>query len=340
MIPSFRVKLGPMTRFLDDASVTELAVNAPGGIWLTRYGQANMVYEAVPELDYRLLETLAYLTASYTGQTISERTPLLSGIIPVDLKEGVADTERGGYRIQFVLPPATETGKIAMSIRKPGLRLMTTEDYLAQDAFRHVNKAINEETLADTQLQTYYDEENWDQFLIAAVKAKKNIVLSAATDSGKTTALNWLASHIPVNERIVVIEDTREVLLAHRNVVYLLYSRGGQGLASNAGPNELLESTLRLAPKRIIKGELRGAEVIAFLDAINTGHPGNITTIHANSPTQMFERIGFLALKARLGLSKAEVIDYARSVIDVVVQLKHASAGERYFSDIYYAGKR
>jgi type IV secretion system protein VirB11 len=336
-IASFRAKLSLLTRYLDDPQITEIAVNRPGEVWLGRQGQRHMAREDVPDLNYRLLESLAEVTASYTSQETDRERPLLSATIPINLHEGVDDTERGGYRVQIVLPPAVEEKTIALCIRKPTLLDFSLSDYGKQGAFMEVNRKVDDEQYSDDRLATLYKERRWDEFLRGAVLAHKNIVISAGTNAGKTTLLNALLKEIPDCERVVTIEDSREIRPPQRNCLHMLYSRGGQGVARVTAV-DLLEASLRLTPDRAIMGELRGAEAYSYLELLNSGHTGSITTIHADSPNLMYERLSQMVMRFGAPMGKDQIIAYARSLIQVVVQFKRGASGRRYVSEILYEG--
>lgn len=333
---SFRNKLAPLAHFLDDPAVTEIAINKPGEVWIGSQGKRYMEAHALPEMKYALLASLAELTANYTKQDSDEKKkPLLSATIPIDLREGIPDSERGGYRIQVVKPPAVAEGTVAICIRKPTLLELKLSDYTKQGAFNDVNNRMKSEVAQDDQLAEFYREKRWPEFLSAAVKSHKNIVISAGTNTGKTTALNALLQEIPPEERIVTIEDSREVRPYQRNCLHLLYSRGAKG-ETDVTPIDLLEAMLRLTPDRPIAGELRGAEAYSFLELINSGHSGSITTIHSDSPTLMFKRLAQMVMRFGAHMSQDQIEEYARSLINVVVQLKRGSDGQRYISEIYY----
>jgi type IV secretion system protein VirB11 len=173
------------------------------------------------------------------------------------------------------------------------------------------------------------------EFLEAALRAKKNILISAGTSAGKTTFLNACLKGISTEERIITIEDTREVTPPQPNRLHLLASRGGQGRAK-VTPQQLLEASLRLRPDRIILGELRGAEAFTFLRAINSGHPGSITTIHADSPRLAVEQLALMVMQADLGMERPQILEYVKSIIPIVIQLRRDNQGRRSISLIDY----
>ena len=160
--------------------------------------------------------------------------------------------------------------------------------------------------------------------------------MSAALRPAKTTFFNAIARAIPEEERLLSIEDTPELELPQPNTFRLLASKGGQGLAK-VSIQDLLEASLRLRPDRILLGELRGAEAYTFLQAVNTGHPGSISTLHADSPRAAFERLALMVMQANLGLGRDEILEYIRSVIEIIVQLTRLPNGERIVSEIYFA---
>ncbi|MCA6329623.1 MAG: Flp pilus assembly complex ATPase component TadA, partial [Phenylobacterium sp.] len=175
-------------------------------------------------------------------------------------------------------------------------------------------------------------------FLREAVRRRKTIVISGGTGSGKTTLLNALVKEIDEAERLVVIEDAPEIRLDHPNSVGLIAVRGDMGEA-RVDADALLTAALRLRPDRILLGELRGSEAFAFLRAVNSGHPGSITTIHADSPAGALDQIGLLALTSGLELGWDKVLAYVSRVIDVVVQIER-TAGVRRISDIQFLSRR
>jgi type IV secretion system protein VirB11 len=158
------------------------------------------------------------------------------------------------------------------------------------------------------------------QFLREAIRRRKTILISGGTSTGKTTFLNAMLREIPAQERVVLVEDTAELKFHGANGLGLIAVKGELGEAK-VSANELLQAALRLRPDRIVLGELRGGETVSFLRAINTGHPGSFSTVHANTPRGALDQIGLMAMQTGIGLTRAETLEYAASVIDVVVQL-------------------
>ena len=167
----------------------------------------------------------------------------------------------------------------------------------------------------------------------AAIRARKTILISGGTSTGKTTFLNAMLGEIPRAERVVLVEDTPELKFPGENAVGLVAVKGELGEAKVTA-NELLQAALRLRPDRIVLGELRGAESVSFLRAINTGHPGSFSTIHANSLRGALEQLSLMVMQTGIGLTRADTIAYAASVIDVIVQLGRDANGKRGITQI------
>ena len=295
--------LAPFREWLACDDVTEILVNRPHEIWVERLGLAQMERHDAPQIDSQLLERLAHQIARINHQGVSRESPLLAAILP------------GGARVQMVLPPATR-GEVALAIRKHRLQDMTLESYFEQSALPSVVKVADDSSMLASLLQ----EQDYLSFFRAAVEARKTILISGGTSSGKTTLLNALLKEVPKHERIISIEDTPEIRLSSNNALGLVAVAGDQGEA-RVTVDDLMRASLRMRPDRLIVGELRGSETVTFLRAINTGHPGSISTVHANSPQGAFEQIAFMCMQAGLGLGRQEAMDYARSMIDVIIQL-------------------
>ena len=313
--------LEPLRPWLDEAGVSEISVNVPVKVWIEAAGKPRAEYE-VPDLTSDLLAQLSRQIAASSDQLINEEKPLLSAALPT------------GERVQVVAPPAAPNG-YALSIRKQVLRSMNLDDYAKQGAF-DMTQLTREITISDEvkALKSSLKKGNVQEFLSLAVRSQQNMVISGGTSTGKTTFLNALLQEIPMDERIITIEDTREVNAPHGNLLNLIAAKGDQG-RSLVTIQDLLEATLRLRPDRIILGELRGKEAYTFLRAINTGHPGSICTLHADSPAGAIEQLSLMVLQANLGLSRNEIKDYVSSMIDIVVQLKREGA-RRYISAIQF----
>ena len=288
--------------------VVEVMVNRPGEVWVERQSGATRRSDAL-DLDERFLALFARQVAAFNDRTVSETHPLLSGTLP------------GGERIQIVRPPAAPGGH-AFAIRRATLRRLTLRDYARTGAFEDTRAATRVSVSEEVErLRALHAGGDTEAFLRAAVKARQNIVISGGTSTGKTTFLNALLAEVGEAERIVTLEDTRELELLQPNALHLVAARAADGVA-RVGLGELLEAALRLRPDRLIMGELRGAEAYVFLRAANTGHPGSLTTVHANSPRGAVEQIALMAMQAGLGLGAADIRTYVRTQVDVIIQLE------------------
>ena len=311
----------PFRNLFAEEGVNEIMINKPGEAWIEKKGDLRL--EAIPELDIDHLLGLGRLIAQSTDQTITEEKPLLSATLP------------NGYRIQIVFPPACEPGIVAYAIRKGSTMHLSLDQYAELGAFdaTSTGELVDENNII---LQSYIKDNKIKDFLKHAILCKKNIIISGGTSTGKTTFTNAALSGIPPEERLITVEDAREVMLPnHQNRVHLLASKGGQGRAK-VTTQDLIEACLRLRPDRIIVGELRGAEAFSFLRAINTGHPGSISTLHADTPAMALEQLKLMVMQAGLGIPPDEVKKYILAVVDIVVQLKRGSGGRRYVSEIYF----
>ena len=309
----------PLMDLLERDGVSELSINRPGEVWL-EVGDTMERHE-VPRLTLDHLKQLARLAAQYTEQLISEEHPLLSGTLP------------GGYRIQVVYPPAVEPNTIALSIRRQTLHDMSLTDWAAHRSHL-LSPPTEDRERVDSRPRDLDAPERWIDFIRTAVANRKNILISGGTSSGKTTFLNACLKEIPLHERIITIEDAREVHPPHPNRLHLLASRGDQGRAK-VTTQQLLEASLRLRPDRIILGEIRGTECVTYWSAINSGHPGSLTSIHADTPQLAFEKLVMLGMQAGLGFTRDHIVDYLRHTVDVVVQLRRDANGRRFISDVW-----
>jgi type IV secretion system protein VirB11 len=307
-----RIYLRPFAPYLEQPDVTEVMVNRPGELWVERAGQVAMQRIVAPEVDDLLLSRLASQIARATHQGVNRESPLLAAVLP------------GGERIQLVGPPATRAGW-ALSIRRHLMIDRPLEAYERPLPPRATQGPHAEDEAERIRTQPV-------AWLREAVRARKTVLISGGTSSGKTTFLNALLKTVPAGERIITVEDTPEIAVSQPNTLGLVAVKGDMGEA-RVTVEDLLHASLRLRPDRIIVGEIRGRETATFLRAINTGHPGSFTTVHANTPEGALEQIALMVMQAGLGLSRDETIAYARSLIDVVVQLGRVG-GERQITDI------
>ncbi|TAA55576.1 P-type DNA transfer ATPase VirB11 [Shinella sp. JR1-6] len=322
-----RELLKPISVFLQDTSLYEVIVNRPGQV-LTE-GPGGWRTHDLQELTFDKLMRLARAVASFSHQSIDERRPILSATLP------------GDERIQIVIPPATSKGTVSLTIRKPSSVDFTLDDLEKRQFFAGTRTADADAPSDDSELRSLYRNGQVKEFLRQAVVSRKNIIISGATGSAKTTLSKALIKHIPDDERIISIEDTPELLIPQPNHVRLFYSKDQQGL-SHAGPKELLESSLRMRPDRILLQELRDGTAFYYVRNVNSGHPGSITTVHADSVALAFEQLTLLIKESDAGrdIERTEILNLLRASIDVVVQCKRFGgafrATELYFGSMLY----
>jgi type IV secretion system protein VirB11 len=312
--------LAPLQSRLAPADVTELVVNRPGELGIERAGGWDW-FEA-PDLDEAWLHTLARAAAAHTAQDVAVDTPICSTVLPQ------------GERCQIVLPPAAE--RLSLTIRKPSRLERDLASFERDGLFDGIAIARNDLSDVEHELLALRDARAWPSFFRLAVASRRNLLISGATGSGKTTFAKGLVRLIPATERILTIEDARELVVPHRNAVHLLYAKDGQGIAQ-VGPKQLLESALRMRPDRILMQELRDAAAFFYLRNVNTGHPGSITTIHADSAMLAFEQLTLLVKESEGGrdLSRDDIRSLLFLLVDVVVQMRRVDGRFR-ITEVWY----
>ncbi|MDP1875181.1 P-type DNA transfer ATPase VirB11 [Phenylobacterium sp.] len=310
----------PLQDWLNRPGVTDLVVNRPGELAIEEGGRWRWRLE--PQLSATWLSTLAHLAAANSGQNVDEANPICSTTLP------------GGVRCQVVLPPAAS--QVSLTLRRPSRRRMTLKSLERRGLFELVDAPRLTRPDIGHRLSSLRDARDWPAFLAMAVQTRRNVLISGATGSGKTTLAKALIEQVPPHERLVTIEDTRELTPPHRNVVHLLYAKDGQSLAQ-IGPKDLLESALRMRPDRILMQELRDEAAFLYLRNVNTGHPGSITTIHADSAELAFEQLGLLVRESAAGrhMTSGDVSRLLRRLIDVVVQLRRVDGTFR-MTEVWY----
>ena len=309
--------------WLDAADVVEIVLNRPGEIWVERLGQAGMERHDVPDLTEAAVRFLAERVASFSDQAVSAEHPLLSAALP------------SGERFQAVLPPAAPEGG-AFAIRKQVVKDLSLDDFERRGVFEGTTIAEEDAFMPlDAELCRLLERGARRAFIELAIRSRVSVLLSGGTSTGKTTALNALLKVIPSDERILTIEDTRELRPPQRNALSLIATKGEQGTA-RVTAQSLLEASLRLRPDRIILGEIRGQEAFTFLQAINSGHPGSLSTVHADSPQGAYEQLALKVLMSGAGLSKEQIIGYVRQALPIVIQLTR-EGGVRRWSEVYFS---
>jgi len=314
--------------YMNSPEVTEICINRPGEVYLETRDGWKMV--EVPGLNFERARQFctAVVNESNTGQRITDIDPVVSLTFPT------------GQRAQFVIPPACDPGKVSITIRLPAKRTMTLQNYEESGFFKQILEGAQVVSELDQELLELRAARNYGEFFRKAVLYKKNIVVSGATGSGKTTFMKSLVNHIPHEERLVTIEDARELFIDQPNVVHLLYSKGGQS-TSNVTAKSCMEACLRMKPDRIILAELRGDESFYFIRNCASGHPGSITSCHAGSTAQTWDQLALMvkASNEGSGLEFAVIKRLLMMTIDILVHIK-AHAGKRYITGIDFNPER
>jgi type IV secretion system protein VirB11 len=312
---------------LSASDVMELCINRPHEAFVeTSRGWRR---ETLPFADFDWCCRVAKLVANSTQQRIDATSPLLSASLP------------SGERVQIVLPPATTAGCVAIAIRRPAEQVWSIEELASRGIFRRTRHAAAELDQTEKELLRLLAACEFESFMRLAVRSRKNIVVSGPTGSGKTTWTKALIREIPGDERLVTIEDAKELMLdRHPNHVRLFYSKDDQGLA-RVTPKQLLESCLRLKPDRILLAELRAEEAFDYLRNVNSGHPGSITSIHATSAELAFEQLVLLVKQNAGGreLARADIKSLLFMLVDVVIQFG-VERHERFIKEIWYDPER
>jgi type IV secretion system protein VirB11 len=297
--------LAPFRPWLERADVSEILVNRPGEVWVE--GSDGMRLHAA-NIDDLLIQRLAEQVARISAQGINRQNPCLGATLP------------DGARIQIVAPPATR-GPWAMAIRRHRLVETPLELWQPTGGLKPPRPRLPPPDRAAPVA-----------WLRQAIAARATILVAGGTSSGKTTFLNALLAQVPLDQRIILVEDAPEIRLRHANAVGLVAAARAQGEAQ-IDTGDLLKAALRLRPDRIVLGEMRGAEAVTFLRAVNTGHPGSLSTIHANSCTGALEQLALMVMQTGLGLSRMDTLAYVRQVVDAVVYLERNEAS-RHIADI------
>ncbi|TXL62130.1 CpaF family protein [Aeromicrobium terrae] len=284
--------LGPLQRLLDNPDITEIMVNTHDAIYIERDGQISLTPLAFRDEEHlrRVIERIV----GRVGRRIDERSPLVDARL------------LDGSRVNAVIPPLAVHGS-SLNIRKFSETPFEVDDLIG---FGTMTPAV-----AD--------------LLRACVEARLNVLVSGGTGTGKTTMLNVLSSFVPSNQRIVTIEDAIELKLRQRHVV-TLESRPpnieGEGQVTI---RDLVRNALRMRPDRIIVGEVRGAEALDMLQAMNTGHEGSLSTLHANSPRDAISRLETMSLMAGMDLPMRAIREQVASALDVIIQIARLRDGTR-----------
>ena len=283
--------LGPLEGLMNDPSVSDILVNGPNTVYVERAGKLKL--NPIVFADSAHLMQVIQRLAARVGRRVDEMSPMVDARLP------------DGSRVNAIVPPLALDGPV-LSIRRFGVRL-AAEDLIANETL----------TLPMQQL------------LAAAVEARLSILISGGTGAGKTTFLNMISRYIPAEERVITIEDSAELLLQRRHVIRLETRPANVEGAGEIRQRDLVRNSLRMRPDRIIIGEVRGPEALDMLQAMNTGHEGSLTTIHANGTRDALSRLETMVLLAQAGIPLAILRQYIASTITIVIQLARLKGGLR-----------
>ena len=312
--------------YLDDESINEICYNGDGAIWTQN--NKGLWTEHQRNISFEQIMAFSIALASYKEDTLKNNKPVLSA------------TLNTGERVQVVIPPVTKKFRISVTIRKPSRVRYTMEDYKKQGMFDNAIRSDEKMlTSEEKNLINLFEKKEWDSFLLEAIRQGKNIVIAGATGSGKTTFMKSLIDYIPDKERIITIEDTEEIsFYNHKNYVQLFYPSEAKE-SDSITSTTLLKSSLRMKPDRILLAELRGAEAYEYLNILNSGHGGSITSIHAGGIEQAFYRLSSMVeLNSQVQNIPFEVIKKSlQLVIDVIIHIENID-GIRHFGEVYYKG--
>jgi len=294
--------LGPIDELLDDAEVTEIMVNGPGEVFVERGG--TLVKTDVSFKDEEHLLDIINRMVQGAGRRVDKSMPYVDARLP------------DGSRVNAIIPPLSLNGPV-LTIRRFPKRYSKFEEL---------------ESLGTLPRQLSF-------FLEACVKLRLDIVISGGSDTGKTTTLNVLANTIPMGERIIVIEDSSEVRIPHHHVVYLESRPENMEGKGRVTIRDLLRNALRMRPDRIIIGECRGKETFDLISAMNTGHEGCLSTVHANSSKDCLERLSSMALMAEEGVPVEVLKSWIAIAVDVIIHQVKKAGGAKIISEVSLVGE-
>ncbi|MHB1344280.1 MAG: CpaF family protein [Thermoleophilia bacterium] len=283
---------GPIEEFLNDPGVTEVMVNGYRNVYVERGGKISKTEKRFRDDGH--LRRIIQKIVGQVGRRVDETSPYVDARLP------------DGSRVNVILPPLSVRGP-SLTIRKFSTDPLTTQDLI--------------------ELETMSEEAS--EFIKACVRGRLNVLVSGGTGVGKTTTLNVLSSYVPVGERVVTIEDAAELKLSHEHIVSLEYRPPNLEGKGEVTIRDLVRNALRMRPDRIIVGEIRGGEALDMLQAMNTGHDGSLSTVHANSPRDALARVETMVLMAGLDLPMRAIREQVSRALNLIVHQSRLSDGSR-----------
>lgn len=317
---ALRQMMRPISGYMADDAVREITITRPGVIFTRSQGRWHERHD--PKLTYSFMEALVSAMASYNNVNF---TPIMSLLLP------------DGERAQVAQPPAVIEGTLSINIRKHSSVVKTLDELAAEGAFANwVNVSgpmgdLDSLTENDKELLDLLNARDTLQFLRRAVLQCRNIIVAGKTGSGKTTFARSLIDCVPFHERLLTVEDVHELFLPnHPNRVHMIYGKG----AGRMSATECIEAAMRSSPDRIFLSELRGPEAWDYLNALNTGHPGSVTTTHANSAPDSFERVALLVKQSTAGnqMDLDTIRRYLFSTLDISLYFADYKLTQVYFN--------
>ncbi len=284
--------LGPLEPLLWDDEITDILVNGPSQVYVERGGKLYLTDVSFQDDQHLML--IIDRIVSQVGRRVDEASPMVDARLP------------DGSRINAIIPPLALDGP-ALSIRRFGKRRYSVDDLVAK------------ETLTADMVE----------FLRAIIRARLNVLICGGTGSGKTTMLNCISAFIPVDERVVTIEDSAELVLQQPHVVRLETRPPNVEGKGEVSQRDLVRNSLRMRPDRIIVGEVRGGEVFDMLQAMSTGHDGSLCTVHANTPRDSLSRLEMMMLLAGWSIPQRAMRQQVASALNVIVHVSRLSDGTR-----------
>jgi pilus assembly protein CpaF len=284
--------LGPLEVLMKDSEISDILVNNYASVFVERHGKLEETDVRFRD-DAHLMQIIERIVTS-VGRRVDEHSPMVDARLS------------DGSRVNAIIPPLALDGPI-LSIRRFGAERLTMNDLIGLNSLPlHIAEVVE-----------------------ACVKARLNILISGGTGSGKTTLLNCLSNYIPARERIVTIEDSAELKLQQRHVLRLETRPPNIEGMGTVTQRDLVRNSLRMRPDRIVVGEVRGGEALDMMQAMNTGHDGSISTIHANSARDALARLETMMLMAGFGLPERAMREQIASALDIIIQLARLSDGTR-----------